>query len=263
MEEQVNNIILHLDTFVLVFLRITALIVSSPIFGRQNIPNMAKIGLCLAISYVVFTARPEISEVEITGIWQYALLCVKELMFGLVIGYCTQVFFSLVQTAGHAIDMQMGFGMVNVFDVQNNVSVPVTGNFLYMILTLMFFVVNAHQQLIHILISTFDYVPVGQVVLNPGVYAAALSVFVKAFVMAANVAMPFIAAGMLAEVTLGFIVRTTPQMNVFVVGMPLKVLLGFLMLLLILPTYVQYTGTIMNTMFAAMDTMLRGLAGTA
>lgn len=260
MDVILGNIIRHLDSFALMFIRITALVVSSPIFGRRNVPNIAKIGLCLTLTYIVFTVTG-VQPLLIRNSWEFALLCIKELLFGVVIGYCTQVFFSLVQTAGYAVDMQMGFGMVNVFDVQNNISVPVTGNLMYVILTLMFFAVNAHHQLIYILLSTFESVPVGQVVLNPAIGYAALEVFVLGFVMAVNVAMPFIASGLLAEITLGFIVRTTPQMNVFVVGIPLKILLGFIMLLIIMPIYVRYTSTVFQNMFSAIDYMLRGLAG--
>lgn len=263
MEQVLDNVITHLDFFVLAFIRITALVVSSPIFGRRNIPNIAKIGLCLALTYIVFITAGEYPALQIRNPVEYGLLCFKELLFGMVIGWCTQLFFSLVQTAGYAIDMQMGFGMVNVFDVQNNVSVPVTGNLYYIILTMMFFAVNAHHQLIYILLSTFETVPVGQVVLNPAIGIAALEVFILSFVMAMNVAIPFIAAGLLAEITLGFIVRTTPQMNVFVVGIPLKILLGFIMIIVMMPVYVNYTGAIFDNMFSAIAYMLRGLAGTA
>ena len=58
----------------------------------------------------------------------------RKLLFGLVLGYVTTLFFSLVQTAGQVMDMQMGFGMVNVFDVQSNISVPVTGNLLNVVI---------------------------------------------------------------------------------------------------------------------------------
>jgi flagellar biosynthetic protein FliR len=56
------------------------------------------------------------------------VLCLKEMLFGLVMGFATTLFFTLVQTSGHYIDMQMGFGMVNVLDVQSQTSVPITGN---------------------------------------------------------------------------------------------------------------------------------------
>ncbi|MDR1619804.1 MAG: flagellar type III secretion system protein FliR [Clostridiales bacterium] len=263
MDETLNNLVMNFDYFILLTVRVGALLMVSPIFGRANIPNVAKIGLCLFTAYILFAALPMGPAVSIRSAIDYALLIIKELLFGLVLGYVTRLFFTLAQTAGYVIDMQMGFGMVNVFDVQNNVSVPITGNFLFIVLTMMFFAVNAHHHLFTVLFSTFRTVPVGHVTLSPQIGEAALKVFISAFFIAILVAMPFIASGLLGEMILGFIVRTTPQMNVFVVGIPLKVLLGFVVIWLVLPTYVRFTSTIFNEMFIAMEYMLENLVSSA
>ena len=263
MLDAVGQVWSHLDVFVLMMIRVTALIVSSPIFGRRNIPNQSQIGLCLFLTYIVFTVNPVAvaAPLAINGIFQYAIVCISELLFGLILGYVTTLFFSVVQTAGYVIDMQMGFGMVNVFDVQNNIQVPITGNFLYIMLSISFFVTNGHHQLIQILLNTFKVIAPGQVQLSGAIGWAAAEVFILAFLLAVNVAMPIIASGLLGELILAFIVRTTPQMNVFVVGIPLKIFLGFLVLLILLPVYTSYTSGIFTEMFRAVEYMIQGLAG--
>ncbi|MHB1313910.1 MAG: flagellar biosynthetic protein FliR [Christensenellales bacterium] len=263
MDNIIHDVSLNLDYFILMFLRITALIVTSPLFGRKNIPNMMKIGFCIVLTYVLFVAYPVAPAIEYQNLLGFVLLCIKELLFGLVLGYVTNMFFSLTQTAGYVIDMQMGFGMVNVLDMQNNISVPITGNFLNMILLLSFFGVNGHHQLIYIMKTTIRNFPVGSITLSPKIGWTALEVFVLAFVLAVNVAMPMIASGLLGELIMGFVVRTVPQMNMFVVGIPLKVLLGLLMLLLVMPIYVSFTNVIFQNMYAAIDKILLALAGAA
>lgn len=260
MEKIIRDVSQNFDYFILVFIRVTALIVSSPIFGRKNVPNIIKICFCLLLTYIVFTAYQNAPDIYYSGILEYVLLCIKEMLFGLVLGYVTTLFFSIAQIAGYVIDMQMGFGMVNVFDVQSNISVPLTGNFLYIIMIVSFFGVNGHLQLINILYATYRQIPAGAVTLNPKIAVTALEVFIQAFLLAINVAMPMIASGLLGEVAMGFIIRTVPQMNVFVVGIPLKILLGFLILLLVLPVYVLFTGEIFKNLFASIQKMLEGLA---
>ncbi len=260
MNEILGSINQSLDLFIFMFIRITALIVSSPIFGRRTLPNVLKIGLCLFITYIVFASyTPKIAP-EYNGVLGFAMICLKEMLFGLVLGYVTTLFFSLVQTAGQVMDMQMGFGMVNVFDVQSNISVPVTGNLLNIVLLITFLGVNGHLKLVYIMTRTFTQIPVGAVTLNPMIGLMALDVFILAFVLAINVAMPLIASGLLGEVVLGFIVRAIPQMNVFVVGIPLKIALGFMILLLILPVFVGFTGAIFDRMYESLDKMIMGLA---
>ena len=260
MEQIINDVSQNLDYFILIFIRVTALIVSSPIFGRRNVPNTIKISLCVLLTYIIFTAYPNAPVISYSGILEYALLCIKEMLFGLVLGYVTTLFFAIAQIAGYVIDMQIGFGMVNVFDVQNNISVPLTGNFLYIVMIVSFLGVNGHLQLIQIIYATYRQIPAGAVTLDPKIATTALQVFIQAFLLAMNVAMPMIASGLLGEVAMGFIIRTVPQMNVFVVGIPLKIILGFLILLLVLPVYVSFTGEIFKNLFASIQKMLEGLA---
>ena len=259
MEQAISQVSENLDNFLLMFLRTSALIVSSPIFGRRTVPNIIKICFCILLTYVAFTAVTNPVTIVYNSIFEFALICIKELLYGAVLGYVTTLFFSLTQTAGHVTDMMMGFGMVDVFDVQNNIKIPLTGNFMYIILIITFFAADAHLQLIYILNATFAQVPIGSVVLNPRIAYVALEVFILAFVMAINVALPLIASGLLGEVIMGIIVRMVPQMNIFVVGLPLKVILGFLMLFLVVPVYVMYTGTIFREMFDSIDAMFKGL----
>ena len=263
MEKIVDTIYNNIEYFLLILLRVSALIISSPIFGRRTLPNTFKIAFCIMLSYFVMLAFPAGARIQYRTLLEFVLMCVKELLFGLVLGYVTTLFFSIPQTAGYVIDMQLGFGMVNIFDVQNNISVPVTGNFLYVITMLSFFAVNGHQQLVYILTNTFSSIPPGQVQLNASLGYSAVEVFAESFVMAAKVAMPLIAAGIMGEVIMGIIVRTTPQMNMFVVGIPLKIILGLMALILLMPVYVQYTDTIFVKMAESIHYMLGGLAAGA
>jgi|LSQX01.1.fsa_nt_gb flagellar biosynthetic protein FliR len=258
MESVLKNIGENFEYLLLLFIRITGLLVTSPIFGRKNIPNTFKIGFCLILTYAVFAGIGG-GTVQVDGVLQYAVLVVKELLFGVALGYVTTLFFTLVQTAGYIIDMQIGFGMVNVLDVQLNISIPLIGNLLYIVLLISFLCVNGHHKLIYILTQTAKSIPIGQVALSPQLGITALEVFMLAFMLAVNVAIPLIAAGLLGEVAMGIVVRTTPQINMFVVGIPLKILIGYAMLLITIPVFVAFTNTIFDKMFISVSQMLRGL----
>lgn len=260
METVLNNISIKLDLFLLMFIRVSALIVSSPIFGRKTLPNILKVCLCLVLTYVMFAANMSAPVPRYANFIEFAMMCIKELLFGLVVGYVLTLFFSLVQISGQYIDMQMGFGMVNVLDAQNNLNVPITGELLNIVLMVSFFGANGHLKLIYIIDSTFSRIPVGAVQLNPLIGLTALEVFILAFMLAVNVALPLIASGLLGEVAMGFIVRAVPQINVFVVGIPMKIIIGFMILMLVLPVFVGFTDVIFNRMFESVDTMIAGLA---
>lgn len=252
----------HLDYALLLFLRVGGLIVTSPVFGRSSIPNMSKVAYSLMITgvFLLGIANPTVS-LEYEGIFPFILLCLTELLFGVVLSFVTTMFINITFTAGNIIDTQMGFGMVNVFDPQSGAQVAVTGNLFNIVLLICFFALNGHQKLIHILYQTLEAIPVGMVRPTPQLAVTAAEAFCNSFLLAIHVAMPFIASGLLAEVALGVIIRTVPQMNMFVVGIPLKVLIGFLMLIMVMPIFIRYSTTIFDNMFYAIELMFSGLMG--
>lgn len=251
---------MQLDYFLLLFIRMSALIFSSPIFGSKRVPSIVKIGLCLTVTYLMYAYLPA-TEIVYTHWLTYAFMCISELIFGLILGYATTAFIQLVFTSGQMIDMQMGFGMAGVSDAQSDIQVPVVGNFLSILMIISFFGVNGHLKLIGMLQASVNQIPIGHVTISPGIAFQAMEMFALSFILAINVALPIIAASLLTELTMGVLIRTVPQMNVFVVGIPVKVLMGLLMLLFVIPIFVAFTGVIFDNMFSSIEQIFSYLIG--
>ncbi len=261
MAEIINAVTLYSDFFFLAFMRISGLLFTS-IFSRRNIPMQARVMLCLTLTVMLFPLYPKIGPLAYSSVIGYLFLMALELLFGMVMGYVMNAFMMLVFTSGTLIDMQMGFGMVNVFDVQANISVPIMGNLLNLILMMVFIATNGHLKLIEIIHLTFFRAPIGHILVDTGIVSVALDVFLRTFTLAIMVAMPFVASGLVLEVALGIIVRTVPQMNVFVVGFPLKIAIGFIVTMVCIPIFVELSGPIFDEMFAMMNTMFRGFSAS-
>ena len=246
--------------FVLILIRMSGLFLLSPVWGRATVPARLKIGFAIVLTVILINFYPP-GEALNTNIVGFALLCTGELLIGLVLGFVTTVFFGIVFTAGQIIDMQIGFGMVQVYDVQQNIQIPIAGNLLNLVILLCFILTGGHVKLVEILFRTFEVLPIGQITLDTRLPIVMLECFIRSFVLAVQVAMPIIASGLLAEISLGIIVRTAPQMNVFVIGIPIKIIIGLLMLLLITPMFVSMTGGIYDEMFAFIDRAFSTMTG--
>lgn len=250
-----------LDYMLLLLLRVLGVTLSSPIFGRQNIPAAVKISYSLALAYFFFTVLPEPAPLRYGAVPVFALLCAKETLIGLIMGYLLTLFFGVAFTAGQLIDMQMGFGMANVFDQQSNASIPMLGNLLNTMMMLVFISAGGFERLLSLLHLTFVRIPVGAVTLSRGIAWIVAELFCEAFVLGLRMALPVVVSGLLGEAAMGMLVRTVPQMNVFVIGLPLKVILGLMVLLMILPVYTALTGSVFDSMFAGMERAFAALAG--
>ena len=245
----------------LVFMRVSGLIFSSPIFGRNAIPTIVKIGFCASLTLLFISSVPTVMEQM--AAFRYdgttlslVLLCVMELLYGLVLGYVQNLFFQMIAfTGGQVIDMQMSFGMVNVFDVQSNLSVPMMGNFFNLLLLMVFFATQSYSYLIRIMLVAIEEIPIGTTQLNPEIGIVALQLFVEAFLLSCIIAIPVIASGLVGEACFGILMRVVPQMNAFAIGIPVKVILGFLVVFAMIPIYVQYVPGIFDKMFQGLELM--------
>lgn len=261
MVEITGNLTDWVANFALILIRVSGLFILSPIWGRANIPNALKICLSALLALILTNLFPPPAVPPYASLIGFVMVCAGELLVGLALGYVTMLFFSIVFTAGQIVDMQIGFGMVQVYDVQQNIQIPITGNLFNLIILLTFLFSGGHLRLIEILYATFETIPIGGVRLTTDLPLVMLDGFVKSFALAVQVAMPIIASGLLAEVSLGVIVRTAPQMNVFVIGIPLKVIIGLVMLVIIVPMFVHFTGPVFDTMYSYIDAAFVTMTG--
>ena len=261
MTSLVNAILGGADYLILIALRVGGLVVSSPIFGRVNVPSRVKIGLVAALSFLFFTIFPQTTVMQFSTLSGFLVVCAGELLLGVALAFVTNIFFTLTFTAGQLIDMQIGFGIVNVYDVQNNTQIPMVGNILNLILLLVFFIVNGHQQLVAIVYLTIEKMPVGTLVFSPGIGLAALEVFARSFLLGVMVGLPIIASGLTLEIILGVVMRMVPQIHMFVVGVPLKMIIGMLVLAATLPVFSNFSSTIFSEMFSGIEKVFAAFAG--
>ncbi len=229
----------QLEAFLLIFIRMSGLFILSPIFGRRNLPAIFKIGFSFFLA-LIFVNATEIPVVNMTSnIALYVLYIVKELIVGLVIGYATYVVMSAIYLAGQMIDMQVGFGSVNVLDATSNIQVPLTSNFYYMYIILIFLTLNGHFFIIEALFKSFEIIPIDMLGFEINFVSEVIDIMQVMFELALRIAAPIIATVFVADVVLGVLSRTIPQMNVFQLGMPLKVIVG---LAVIMVTFVYANG---------------------
>jgi flagellar biosynthetic protein FliR len=233
------------------------------VFSTRNVPNTFKIGIAFFVSIIVFSAIGLRDPMEIDGM--YILDILKEVLVGLLLGFVSYLYFTAIQVAGSFIDIQMGFGMANVFDPMTGASSPMIGNFKFTIAMLLFLSLNGHHFLLKGIMDSYQWVPLqGQLferIYSGEVSQFILTAFAEMFSIAFQLAAPLIVALFLTDTGLGILAKVAPQFNIFVIGMPLKILIGFLILFLLTPAYLQLFEHLFSTMFESMQKLIRTMAG--
>jgi len=234
--------------FALILVRMTGLFIISPVFGRRNIPVYLKIGFSVVMSLILINTIQDDSLSNISNVYQYMLTVLKEFITGLMIGFVSYIFFSVIYFAGQLIDVQTGFAMVNVLDPANNIQLPITSNFYYIISMIVFLGIRGHHMLIKAIFDSYKFVPLGGAVFDDKIVEDFIRIFGEVLATGVKIAAPVTAAVILTDVALGILSKTIPQMNIFIVGMPLKIIMGIVVIMLSLPLFIMLLGDLFSRM---------------
>lgn len=253
--EWLFDLLINYKAVLIALFRVSGVFLIAPIFSSTNVPMIFRIGLSFFLSLVV---APFVSVAAFDySTLQFVFILLKEVLIGYAIGYIIYLFFSAYYIAGQIMDMQVGFGMVNVFDPLSNIQVPILGNLFYIMTILFFFIFNGHHKLIEALVYSFQSIPTGTWIGQANALGLIVNTFANIFAIGFKIGLPIIAALFITDIILGILARTVPQMNVFVVGMPAKLLAGFLLLTIIISVYFAQIEVFFEKMFEALWELIR------
>ena len=247
------------ELFFLVFLRVTGMFVVSPIFGRQNLPVYYKLGFSFFVTLIMTTSAAIVAPVTYGAAAGYAYYALREFVVGAAIGFIPYLMFTVIYFAGQMIDMKIGFSMVNVLDPVNNIQIPITSNFYFIICMLLFISVNAHHMLILAISRSYELIPLGRLNMDGEVAKTIMRLFTDVFAIGFRIAAPIVFTILLADVALGIISKAMPQINVFMVGMPIKILVGIFIMVVTVPAMLMVLGGLFKNIGTETANIMRGL----
>lgn len=258
-----NLIMQAFPAFLLVLCRMTAFFVVAPLFSSRMFPQSIKIGLAFYVSIMVFLTIGYDTSIVADG--SYILAIIREIFAGLLIGYVAFLFFTIVQTAGGLIDLQMGFAMANVIDPFTGASAPLLGNFKYMLMMIVFLSVNGHHYLLTAIMNSYEWLPLDNKLFETyyggNITEFLTRTFADTFLLAVQISTPIIVSLFLTDFGLALLARTAPQFNVFVIGIPIKILVGFAILILLLPGFGALFQMLFDHMFNALEKLFVVMQG--
>jgi len=240
--------LVQLQIFMLEAIRISAIFMAAPLLSNRNIPNLVKIAFAFLLAMLLYPVLDK-SAVLPSDAFSYFVLIFRQILVGFAIGFAANIIFAAIQLAGQIIDLQMGFGIVNVIDPMSNAQVSIIGQFQFILGMLIFLSINGHHYLFQAITDSFRFVPLTGAGLTEATLNKFTDLFYNMFMIAFKIAGPATLALVLTNVTLGMIARTIPQMNVFIVGLPLNILVGLAAVLISLPILVNLFNTLLNSMW--------------
>ena len=150
--------------FLQVFVRVSTLFVSAPVFGSREIPAQVKVGLATILSLVLLPlVKTTLSVTVPPTVYGMVVILLGQALVGLMIGLVVSLIFVAVRVGGELIDYQMGFTQAATFNPQFNETVSPIGNFQYQYALVLYLIANGHWMLLAALERSFVSLPVAQI----------------------------------------------------------------------------------------------------
>jgi flagellar biosynthetic protein FliR len=247
----------HVETFLLVWIRVTVMLFVFPIFSAPQIPQLVRVGFGLLVAFAIFHTVPLIAPSHDIGMMVAAV--VSQVVLGTIVGFVASLVFVGVQFAGEVIDLQIGFAVANVISPQTQQQITIIGELELTLATLLFLATDSHLLLLQGIAGSFHLVPLPYINLDPSVMGNVVTFLSQALTIVFKIAAPAAVALFMVNVALAFMARVAPQMNVFVVGLPLQIGVGMVMLAISAPLLASVGPSIFSDIAREMDTVMRGL----
>lgn len=245
--------------FLLIFIRLVGITITSPIFSSSIIPPQVVIGLMFLIAIVLFPFASQNLSIKIPlDTWSFILLLANELFIGFSIGLFISIIFTTFQVAGEFFSYQMGLGISEVLDPMSEIEVPLISQVFQIFAMLIFISINGIEYEILVLRKSFElikYVDFSTKInsLMPQV----IMLFRDLFLISLQIAIPIIVTLLILNITLGIISKFAPQVNIFMVGINIQVIIGFVLILLYIPFFSTFASNLFNNIFLRIVSYLK------
>ncbi len=240
--------------FLLVFVRCSAMFLSSPVFGAQNIPVGIRVLTTLSVSAALSFLVKHSVTVPAT-LYDLFAAAAHEAVAGLLLGSFMSLALQGATIAGSYMDMQIGLSMSQIMNPANGISSTIMSQFKFLLSVVVFLSANGHHMLIAAMVRSYDAMPLNDFGVIEKNY---IWLITEVFVISIHIAAPVFATGILVDSALGLLNRAVPQMQAVQVGVPAKLALGILAISITLPAVVAGTTTAVNNYVRAITPIVRG-----
>ncbi len=243
-----------LEYFLLILVRITTFVYIAPFFGMTNVPRRVKVGFSIFLAYLIFHAVDR-NEVVYDTLLGYAVIVMKEVLTGFLIGWGAQICTTVTSFAGSIADMEVGLSMVSLMDPTTREQATFTGVFYQYLFTLFLIITGMYQYLLQALVDTFTLIPINGAVFKSEALLESVIMFLSDYItIGFRIILPIFCTMILLNCVLGVLAKVSPQLNMFAVGMQLKILVGLGILFLtiqMLPLAADHVFTQMKRMIVS------------
>jgi flagellar biosynthetic protein FliR len=248
-------------SFMLVLIRMSAMIYSFPFFGSPAVTPKLRIMIAVVISFMILPLAGQENLGQDWSLGYMTLQIAKESFVGLVVGFGAKFLFESFALAGTFAGRQMGFAMADLLDPVTSVPQSMVGQFWALVAILFFVAIDGHHFLVRLMLENFEVVPIGDGYMSPRTGRLLIAGSSNMFQTAIRLAAPALTLTLMVDIGIAVLTRAMPRLQIFFVALPLKLFVGIFASIVSLQLFQALFMTIFSDFQIYMVEMLTSLRG--
>ncbi|WP_419688256.1 flagellar biosynthetic protein FliR [Burkholderia theae] len=227
-----------LVTATLLSIRVGAAFLFTPLLTVVNVPGPVRLLIVIGLAVGLTPATPGAGALTSNGSSTADALrgdvvfgwILSEMAFGVALAVAVHLAFAVFSLAGRILDIQIGFGLAQVFDPSTNAVVPVLTTIFNQAAVIVFFLVDGHHMLLRGIAYSLHRFPLGAPWPLDAAVAPILAQAAEMLDLAFSLVSPIVFCILIVEFALALLSRSVPQMHMLSMGLPVKILIGLAVL---------------------------------
>ena len=211
--------------WLLVFVRVGAVLAVLPMFSAQNFPVQLRLGLGALMAFLLAPLLPATTVDGLTQ-WGVVRLVFLEAAAGLLLGFVCRMVFYALEMAGNLVATEMGLMLSSTYNPLTSTATPAPGIILYWMALMLWLGLDLHHGMLVGLQRSYALVPVGGLRPSEALLADVITRSGGLMVLGLQIAAPVMAVSFVITIVFSVLGRAVPQMNVFSESFPVRTLAG-------------------------------------
>ncbi|MCS6839126.1 MAG: flagellar biosynthetic protein FliR [Bdellovibrionaceae bacterium] len=219
----------------LIFLRNVGFVFAAVFWGTHLFTTQIKILLAILLTGVVFLTSHDKWEIDFSSSPLLVMFAVLQLVLGLFLGFVTRLIAFVVGIIGELVGVSAGSSANQIFNPALGETTNVFDHFYFVIVGLIFFLLNGHHLFINGLVISFDLFPPHRLDFSFVTLGFLISSLKFVLQSGLQLALPVVLSVFVVNVMMGALARVLPQLNVFLTSLQVTFLTTILVMIATLP----------------------------
>jgi len=216
---------LDLTNWMMVFLRVSAMLSVFPVFSAANFPVQLRLALGVLLAALICPVLPT-TLVQNQDLWGLVGSMAMEVGIGLTLGFASRMIFFALDMAAAIISTEIGLQLPSSVNPMSGAQTNSAGTILYYLAAMLWLNLDMHHWMLVGLQKTYTYLPLGGAHLSGALMTDMIARTSQTFLIALQLSAPIMAVSFIISLVFSVLGRAVPQMNVFHESFVFRILIG-------------------------------------